>query len=85
MTIATAVWFTWPWGDGAVVERSPFPTSEIEEVSGSLHAPMPGSVVSIAVAVGDSVRKGQTLVVLEAMKMEHPIGSPEDGVVARST
>jgi biotin carboxyl carrier protein len=43
---------------------------------------MPGSVVSVDVAVGDTVRKGQTLVVLEAMKMEHPIGSPEEGVVS---
>jgi acyl-CoA carboxylase subunit alpha len=74
-------WVHGPWGDVAVVERSPFPTSEIEEASGSLHAPMPGSVVSISVAVGDEVKKGQTLVVVEAMKMEHPIGSPEDGVV----
>jgi len=39
-------------------------------------------VVSIDVAVGDTVTKGQTLLVLEAMKMEHTIGSPEDGVVA---
>ena len=74
-------WVHGPWGDVHVVERSPFPSSEVEEAAGSLVAPMPGSVVSIAVVVGDQVRKGQTLVVLEAMKMEHPIGSPEDGVV----
>jgi propionyl-CoA carboxylase alpha chain len=77
-----AWWVHGPWGDVAVAERSPFPSSAIEEVSGSLHAPMPGSVVSVEVSVGDSVRKGQTLVVLEAMKMEHPIGCPEDGVVS---
>ena len=75
-------WVHGPWGDVEVKERSPFPSSEIEEASGSLHAPMPGSVVSVEVAVGDTVRKGQTLVVLEAMKMEHPIGSPDDGTVA---
>ncbi|MGH7855924.1 MAG: biotin/lipoyl-containing protein, partial [Candidatus Binatia bacterium] len=75
-------WVHGPWGDVSVQERSPFPSSAVEEVSGSLVAPMPGSVVSVDVAVGDSVRKGQTLVVLEAMKMEHPIGSPEDGTVA---
>jgi propionyl-CoA carboxylase alpha chain len=74
-------WVHGPWGDVEIVEKSPFPSSEIEEVSGSLVAPMPGSVVSVNVSVGDTVRKGQTLVVLEAMKMEHPIGSPEDGVV----
>jgi propionyl-CoA carboxylase alpha chain len=75
-------WVHGPWGDVAVTERSPFPSTEIEEASGSLHAPMPGSVVSVEVSVGDAVRKGQTLVVLEAMKMEHPIGCPEDGVVS---
>ncbi len=75
-------WVHGHWGDVEIVELSPFPSSEIEEVSGSLHAPMPGSVVSVEVAVGDEVRKGQTLVVLEAMKMEHPIGCPEDGVVS---
>jgi propionyl-CoA carboxylase alpha chain len=74
-------WVHGPWGDIEVRERSPFPSSEIEEVSGSLHAPMPGRVVSVDVKVGDTVRKGQTLVVLEAMKMEHQIGSPEDGLV----
>jgi propionyl-CoA carboxylase alpha chain len=68
--------------DVEVLERSPFPSSEIEEEAGSLHAPMPGSVVSVEVAIGDAVRKGQTLVVLEAMKMEHAIGCPEDGVVS---
>ncbi|MEX2394931.1 MAG: biotin carboxylase N-terminal domain-containing protein, partial [Actinomycetota bacterium] len=42
-------WVHGPWGDVAVEERSPFPSSEIEEVSGSLVAPMPGKVVSINV------------------------------------
>jgi propionyl-CoA carboxylase alpha chain len=74
-------WVHGPWGDVEVKELSPFPSSEIEEEAGSLVAPMPGSVVSVAVKVGDTVRKGQTIVVLEAMKMEHPIGSPEDGTV----
>jgi propionyl-CoA carboxylase alpha chain len=76
-----AWWVHGPWGDVKVDEISPFPSSEIEEEAGSLHAPMPGSVVSVNVKVGDPVRKGQTLVVLEAMKMEHPIGAPDDGVV----
>jgi len=74
-------WVHGPWGDVEVVEKSPFPSSEIEETSGSLHAPMPGKVVSVDVSVGDTVRKGQTLVVLEAMKMEHAIGSPDEGTV----
>jgi biotin carboxyl carrier protein len=76
-----AWWAHGPWGDVAVVEKSPFPISDIEEASGSLVAPMPGKVVSVDVSVGDTVRKGQTLVVLEAMKMEHAIGSPVEGTV----
>ncbi len=49
---------------------------------GRLTAPMPGKVVSIAVKVGDKVSKGQQLAVMEAMKMEHTIAAPKDGVVA---
>lgn len=44
-------------------------------------APLPGTVVKISVAVGDVVKKGQVLVVLEAMKMENDIVSPADGTV----
>ena len=50
--------------------------------SGNLNAPMPGKVVSVFVSVGDVVLKGQTLVVLEAMKMEHAIKAPAAGVIA---
>ncbi len=48
---------------------------------GRLTAPMPGKVVSIAVKAGDKVTKGQPLAVMEAMKMEHTIAAPQDGVV----
>ncbi len=48
---------------------------------GRLTAPMPGKVVSIAVKAGDKVSKGQSLAVMEAMKMEHTIAAPQDGVV----
>lgn len=48
---------------------------------GHLTAPMPGSVVSVLVAVGDAVKKGQPLIIMEAMKMEHTIVAPLDGVV----
>lgn len=50
---------------------------------GSLLAPMPASVVSVAVAEGQQVSKGDTIVVLEAMKMQHTISAPADGVVAQ--
>lgn len=56
--------------------------AEQSGAAGNLNAPMPGRVVSVAVAVGDAVEKGQTLIVLEAMKMEHAIKAPADGQVA---
>ncbi len=49
---------------------------------GRLTAPMPGKVVSFAVKAGDKVKIGQALAVLDAMKMEHTIAAPVDGVVA---
>ncbi|MBB1076459.1 acetyl/propionyl/methylcrotonyl-CoA carboxylase subunit alpha [Rhodoferax sp. 4810] len=49
---------------------------------GRLTAPMPGKVVSFAVQAGDTVKKGQPLAVMDAMKMEHTIAAPMDGVVA---
>ncbi|TRC91865.1 acetyl/propionyl/methylcrotonyl-CoA carboxylase subunit alpha [Mesorhizobium sp. WSM4310] len=50
--------------------------------SGSLRAPMPGLVKLVRVAKGDAVIKGQPLLILEAMKMEHTIAAPHDAVVA---
>ena len=49
---------------------------------GRLTAPMPGKVVSFAVKAGDRVQRGQALAVMDAMKMEHTIAAPIDGVVA---
>ena len=49
--------------------------------AGELTAPMPGQVRAVNVIEGESVMKGQTLMVLEAMKMEIRIQSPMDGVV----
>jgi biotin carboxyl carrier protein len=51
--------------------------------AGSLRAAMPGRVLDVLVAVGDEVKKGETLVLLEAMKMELRIQAPRDGRVAR--
>ena len=50
-------------------------------VAGSLTTPLPGVVIRVDVKVGDRVRAGDTLVVVEAMKMEHAIRAPHDGVV----
>jgi 3-methylcrotonyl-CoA carboxylase alpha subunit len=49
--------------------------------SGRLQAPMPGKVTMVHVAAGQAVRRGQVLLVMEAMKMEHAVAAPEDGVV----
>jgi biotin carboxyl carrier protein len=47
----------------------------------TIKAPMPGLILSINVAIGQEVKEGETLLILEAMKMENAIGSPKDGIV----
>jgi propionyl-CoA carboxylase alpha chain len=61
------------------VERFPDPLQHI--VAGSLLAPMPGTVLRVGIAVGDRVVRGQPLIWLEAMKMEHTVSAPADGIV----
>lgn len=53
-----------------------------EESGGKLVAPMPGTITAVLVKAGDQVKKGTPLIVLEAMKIEHTISAPSDGVVA---
>jgi propionyl-CoA carboxylase alpha chain len=60
--------------------RFPEPGSAVEK--GSLVAPMPGNVIRLGAAVGEAVTAGQPLIWLEAMKMEHTITAPSDGVLA---
>jgi 3-methylcrotonyl-CoA carboxylase alpha subunit len=50
---------------------------------GQLSAPMPGKVIALLVEAGARVRKGQPMLVMEAMKMEHTIAAPADGTVQR--
>ena len=71
----------WPGGYVRLVERPRFPEAVREDDPGSLHAPMPGRIVKVLVEEGDAVTDGQVLIVLEAMKMEHSLRSPYDGVV----
>lgn len=59
-----------------------FPEPESAVAAGSLLAPMPGAVIRLAAALGDTVTAGQPLLWLEAMKMEHTIVAPADGVIA---
>jgi len=54
-----------------------------QHAKGELTAPMPGQVRAVNVGEGDAVTKGQTLLVLEAMKMEIRIHAPQDGVVKK--
>ena len=52
-------------------------------VPGDLYAPMAGRVIRVLAKAGDDVRTGDTLIILEAMKMEQQILAPRDGIVAR--
>ena len=49
---------------------------------GAIVSPMPGKIIALEVAAGDAVTKGQKLLTLEAMKMEHSLTAPFDGKVA---
>jgi acetyl/propionyl-CoA carboxylase alpha subunit len=64
-----------PLTDVAAVEASDV------AAAGRIEAPMPGQIVRLAVAPGDRVERGQVLVILEAMKMEHTVAAPRSGVV----
>jgi 3-methylcrotonyl-CoA carboxylase alpha subunit len=55
--------------------------ADTDTASGSLAAPMPGKVIKVMIEAGAKVAKGQALLILEAMKMEHTITAPADGVV----
>jgi propionyl-CoA carboxylase alpha chain len=71
-----------PRGTAHVVVRPRFVVPGPTEVAGGFTAPMPGVVLDVRVEAGQRVAAGQTLVVLEAMKMEHHMAAPADGVVA---
>src|SRR6266851_1469760 len=70
-------------GATTLVEQPRFPETGQQATAGSLLAPMPGTVVRVEVRPGEPVRTGQVLVVLEAMKMEHPVRAPHDGALAQ--
>jgi len=59
--------------------RTPSPSTRA--IKGAISSPMPGKVVALKVSPGDKVRKGDVLLIIEAMKMENEIRAPRDGVV----
>ena len=65
--------------NGAPVAQAPKATGTAGSVK--VEAPMPGNVLKVNVKVGDTVAEGQTLAVLEAMKMENDIVAPCDGTI----
>jgi propionyl-CoA carboxylase alpha chain len=71
-----------PLGSTTLRRLPRFPVAETEEAPGSLLAPMPGNVLQVLAEPGQAVSKGDLLLILEAMKMEHRITAPHDGVVA---
>jgi len=71
-----------PLGAGSIRRADPLAQHQAEAKHGGLHAPMPGKVLQILVRVGEQVVAGQTLALMEAMKMEHSIRAPFAGVVA---
>jgi acetyl/propionyl-CoA carboxylase alpha subunit len=75
---------TWIFHDGLVYEiaaASGGARRRGARAQGALTAPMPATVVEITVAPGDAIKHGDTLIVLEAMKMELPVRAPGDGRV----
>ena len=68
-------------GHTRLTEDARFSVPAATLAEGSLTAPMPGTVLRVAVTVGDPVAAGDVLVVLEAMKMEHGVRAPVDGFV----
>jgi 3-methylcrotonyl-CoA carboxylase alpha subunit len=67
--------FTLAWNDPMAH------VGEQDAAAGRLTAPMPGKVVAVMASKGQSVKKGDALVIMEAMKMEHTIAAPTDGMV----
>ncbi|MEV1145435.1 biotin carboxylase N-terminal domain-containing protein [Micromonospora sp. NPDC049799] len=80
--VGSEVFVDGPDGAASLTElpRLPLPTAEL--AAGSLVAPLPGAVTRVHVTVGQRVAAGDLLLTLEAMKLEHPVLAPTDGVVA---
>ncbi len=66
----------------AAPEAAPAPIAQADSAEGTkIAAPMPGTILNVKVSVGQAVKAGDVLVILEAMKMENDISAPCDGTV----
>ena len=75
-------WFVHGERGGIELREQPrYPVPGLEDSGGGLFAPMPGAVLATEVNAGDAVTRGQLVLILEAMKMEHRITAPQDGVI----
>lgn len=78
------------WLNGRTFEFS-IPTSDSDSAGGTesskdeIHAPMPGTLIKLSVKAGDAVEEGQTVAVVEAMKMEHNLRASRAGVVDKTS
>jgi acetyl/propionyl-CoA carboxylase alpha subunit len=79
--VDSLTWIDGPDGSSVLTDIPRFAVPGSQLAAGALVAPLPGTVVKVAVAVGDTVRAGQSLVAIEAMKMEHEIRAAADGTV----
>ncbi len=82
LTVDGTTWVHTDDGSVALTEVDRFPVTSAAMAAGGPTAPVPGTIVAVEVAEGDEVDDGQTLVVLEAMKMEHRIRAPGPATVA---
>ncbi|MFC5925275.1 biotin carboxylase N-terminal domain-containing protein [Micromonospora vulcania] len=80
--VGSALFVDGPDGAASLAELPRFPLPTAELAAGSLLAPLPGAVTRVHVQVGQRVAAGEPLLTLEAMKLEHPVLAPTDGVVA---
>lgn len=73
-----------PAASAAAPAPAAAPAAPVNLAAGeTVTAPMPGNILRVDVAQGDTVKSGQVLVILEAMKMENEIVAPKDGTVAQ--
>ncbi|MEU1839849.1 biotin carboxylase N-terminal domain-containing protein [Micromonospora chersina] len=80
--VGAEVFVDGPDGAASLTELPRFPLPTADLAAGSLLAPLPGAVTRVHVEVGQRVTAGDLLLTLEAMKLEHPVLAPTDGVVA---